>query len=158
MYRTITDLVYSRSPECPFVVDEVSMAEFRGSLHRYENENTFLSPDAQVGVRKSIAAALGERRGLREGEIHVALYPYSVDAESLVDGLCGPRLPVESYPIEEVDNGSGTMSMELGTEYDTPSISPGVSSPPEVVGTEACANRKGVGFGVGRVDDLGRYL
>jgi hypothetical protein len=62
MYRTVTDLAYSRSPECPFIIDEPSMADLRSRLDGYE-ENTLLPPDAQIGMRKLIAAALGERKG-----------------------------------------------------------------------------------------------
>ena len=135
-HRTIKDLAYSRSPECPFIVNKISMADLRGSLRRYEDANSLLSPDAQVGLRKSIAAALGERRGSQQWESYAAAYPYSVDAENLVEGLCGPRL-LESLP----DDGSGTMSMDLGTECDTPSIPPAMPLP-ESVGSEVCVNRK----------------
>jgi len=66
------------------------MMDLHRRLLRYENENTLLSPDAQTGVRKSIAAALGERKGsTQEGNIYAVVYPYSVDVERIVDGLCG---------------------------------------------------------------------
>jgi hypothetical protein len=122
MYRTLTDLAYSRSPECPFIVDELSMAELRSRLDKYENENALLSSDAQVGVRKSIAAALGQRKGsMPEGTIRAVVYPYSVDFEQVVENLCGPRRPFQPFSVGELDNGSGTMSMDLGTEDNTPS-------------------------------------
>ena len=53
----------------------------------------------------------------------------SVDVERVVDSLCGPRQPFETFSIGKDDSGSGTISMYLGTEYDTPSTpatSPGV--------------------------------
>jgi len=134
MYRTVTDLVFSRSPECPFIVDEPSMAELRNRLDQYENENILLSPDAQVGVRKSVAAALGERKGSTlGGQLHAVVYPYSVDVERIVDNLCGPR----RAPQDEFDSGSGTMTMDLGTEDNTLST-PSEFSPPlsRVVGSK----------------------
>ena len=105
MYRTVTDLAYSRSPECPF---ELSTADLRSRLYKYENEKTLLPPDTQIGVRKSIAAALGKRKGPRpEGKIHAVVYPYSVDVERIVDGLWGPRQPF----ADKIDSRSGTMLM-----------------------------------------------
>ena len=122
MYRTVMDWAYSRSPECPFVVDELSMVVLRNHLHKYKNENTLVSSDAQTGLRKSIAAALGERKGSAPSEmVHAVAYPYSVDVEAIVDGLCGPRSPFENFPANQLDSGSGTMSMDLGTEDDAPS-------------------------------------
>ena len=139
MYRTITDLTYSRSPECPFIVDEVSMASLRGRLHRYENQNTLLSPDAQIGVRKSIAAALGDRKSFMPvEEVHAVVHPYSVDAERLVDELCGPRLHFGSFPVDEFDSGSGTMSMDMGTEDDMPPTPSDLLLPQEVFGSGVC--------------------
>jgi len=64
MYRTITDSKYSESLECPFVIDTPSMGILRRKICEYENDRTFLSPDAQIGMRKSIATALGECKGL----------------------------------------------------------------------------------------------
>jgi hypothetical protein len=149
MYRTVTDLAYSRSPECPFIVDEMSMANLRSRLCKYENEDTFLSLDAQTGVRKSIAAALGERRSLvQEGGACDALYPYSVDVERIVDDLCGPRLPPETLSVDEDDRGSWTMSMDLGTEDDTPLTPPEMQSLLKVVRSKVCgevADADGVG-------------
>lgn len=145
MYRTVTDFDYSRSPECPFIVDEVSMADLRICLHRYENENTLLSADAQIGVRKSIAAALGERKGLREGRAHAIVYPCSVDVERLVDDICGPCLTFGSFPVDETD-GSGTMSMDLGTEYDTDSSPPMPPSRPKAIGSEVFLGSRGAGW------------
>ena len=148
MYKTITDMAYSRSPECPFIIDELAMVDLRSRLDKYEDKNTLLPPDAQTGVRKSIAAALGGRKGLMtEGEIHAIMYPCSVDVERFVDSLCGPLLPLETSSIDELDSESGTMSMDLGTEYDTPSIP---STPSElqslskVVGAEVCQEVMGV--------------
>ena len=61
---------------------------------------TLLQPDARIGVRKSAAAALGERTGpVPEGNIHAVVYPYSVDVERIADGLWG---------IDKIDNGSDT--------------------------------------------------
>jgi hypothetical protein len=148
MYRTITDLAYSRSPECPFFIDEVAMASLRGRLHRYEDQNTLLSPDAQIGVRKSIAAALGERKGfIPVEEVHAA-HPYSVDAERLVDDLCGPRLHFGSFPVDGFDSGSGTMSMDLSSEDDMPATPPDLPLPQEVVGSGVCE----MVMNTGRVD------
>ena len=150
MQRTIMDLAFSRSLQCPFMVDEVAMANLRNRLHRYGNENTLLSPDAQVGMRKSIAAALGEWKGLMpEGETY-AVYPCSVDVEHIVDGLCGPRPLPESFPVDELDQGSGTMSMDLGTEDDTPSIPSELSTPLKVVGSGICKKV----MGANRADDF----
>ena len=88
MYRTVTVLAYSRSPEYLFTVDELSMADLRSWPHIYENEMALLQPDAQIGVRKSAAAALGERMGpIPGGNIHAVVYPYSVDAERIAGGL-----------------------------------------------------------------------
>lgn len=144
MYRAVTDLAYSRSPECPFIVNEQSMMDLRRRLLRYENENTLLSPDAQTGVRKSIAAALGERKGLtQEGGIYAAVYPYSVDVERIVDGLCGPRLPFETFPVTVPDNGSGTMSMDLGTEDGTQSTSLELPPLSKAVGSRICQEATG---------------
>jgi len=155
MYRTITDLVYSRSPECPFIVDKPSMAELRNRLDKYENENTLLSPDAQIGVRKSVAAALGERKGSTlEGEVYAVVYPYSVDIERIVDNLCGPRRPPQGSPFDELDSGSGTMTMDLGTEDNTPSTPSEFSPLSKVVGSKVYEI-----MGAGRVDvSSGRRL
>jgi len=138
MYRTVTDLVYSRSPQCPFIVDEPSMAELRNRLDQYEDKSALLSPDAQVGVRKSVAAALGERKdSTLGGQPHAAVYPYSVDVERIVDNLCGSPGPPQVSPFDEFDSGSGTMTMDLGTEYSTPSIPSEFSpSPSRVVGSK----------------------
>lgn len=137
MYRTVTDLTYSRSPECPFIVDEPSMASFRSCLYKYENEKTSLSPDAQIGVRKSIAAALGRRKGLiSDEEVCSVDYPCSVDIESLVDSLCGPRLPPQDFSIDEHDRG--TMSMDLGTEDDGPQTPLETPSLWDVVRSKVC--------------------
>ena len=131
---------------------EVAMANLRNRLHRYGNENTLLSPDAQVGMRKWIAAALGERKGsMSEGETY-AVYPCSVDVEHIVDGLCGPRPLPESFPVDELDLGPGTMLMDLGTdsEDDTPSIPSELPTPLKVVGSGIC--KKVVG--ADRADDF----
>ena len=134
MYKTVTDPAYSGSPECPFIVDELLMARLRNRLHTYKDEKTLLTLDAQSGLRKSIAAALGERKGsTSKGSVHT-VYPYSVDVERIVDDLCGPRQPSETSSVGEADSGSGTMSMDLGTEYDTPQTSPEPSSPSKAVG------------------------
>jgi len=138
MYRTVTDLLYSISPECPFIVDEPSMAELRSRLNQYKDETVLLSPDAQVGVMKSVAAALGERKGSTlGGQPHAVMCLYSVDVERIVDNLCGPRQPPQVPPFDEFDSGSGTMTMDLGTEDDTPST-PSEFSPPlsRVVGSK----------------------
>ena len=146
MYRTITDLAYSRSAECPFVVDEISMEKLRSSLCKFENEKTLLSPDAQIGVRKSVAAALGRRKDLTHGgEVYDVVYPYSVDFEGIVDGLCGPRLPPEIPPVYEDDRGSGTMSMDLGTEDETPLTPLEIPSMLGVVGSKVCEEVAGAG-------------
>ena len=64
------------------------MADLRSWFHKYENEKTLLSPDARVGVRKSIAAAMGGRKGPRpEGKTYVLVYPYSVDVERIVNSV-----------------------------------------------------------------------
>lgn len=145
MYKTVTDMAFSRSPECPFIIDELSMAELRGRLDKYENENTLLSPDAQTGMRKSIAAALGERKSLiPEGEIYGVVYPYSVDVEHVVDGLCGPRQPIETSPVSELDSGSGTMSMDLGSEDDTVTTPLEPVTSLKVVGSRICQEVVGV--------------
>ncbi|KAF9777728.1 hypothetical protein BJ322DRAFT_1095473 [Thelephora terrestris] len=138
-HRTITDLAFSRSSECPFIVDEAAMSNLRSRLRKFGNENAFLSPDAQVGMRKSIAAALGEMKSLvPEREAHAVIYPYSVDVLRLVDGLCGPRLLPQSLQVDELDGGSGTMSMDLGTEDDTPSTPSELPSQLKVVGSGIC--------------------
>ena len=112
------------------------MGGLRNRLDAYKNEKTLLSLDAQVGLRKSIAAALGEKKGPTSGENIHAVYPYSVDVERIVDGLCGPRQPSETSSVDEPDSISGTMSMDLGTEYDTPQTSPEPSSPSKAVGSK----------------------
>ena len=118
------------------------MADLRNRLHRYENEKTLLPPDAQMGVRKSIAAALGERKGSRsDGKIYAVMYPCSVDVERIVDGLCGPHRAFETFSVGEEDSGSGTMSMDLGTEYDTPSTPP----TPGVIGSKICVEITSLG-------------
>ena len=138
MYRTITDEAFSRSPECPFIIDEPSMAKFRDRLSIYEKEKTLLSPDAQVGVRKSIAVALGERKDFTPvGTIQAIVYPYSVDVGRIVDGLCGPIRPFEDFSSGELDRGSGTMSMDLETEDDTPSTPSELSLSSKAVGSKA---------------------
>ncbi|KAF9784107.1 hypothetical protein BJ322DRAFT_1068656 [Thelephora terrestris] len=135
-HRTIMDLAFSRSLQCPFIVDEAAMSNLRCRLRKLGNENAFLSPDAQVGMRKSIAAALGELKSLvPEGEAYAVIYPYSVDAERLVDGLCGHCLLPESLQVDELDGGSGTMSMDLGTEDDIPSTPSELPSQLKVVGS-----------------------
>ena len=150
MQRTIMDLAFSRSLQCPFMVDEIAMANLRNRLHRYGSENTLLSPDAQVGMRKSIAAALGERKGsISEGETY-AVYPCSVDVEHIVDGLCGPCPLPESFPVDELDRGSGTMSMDLGTEDSNPSILSELPTPLRVVGSGVCKKV----MGADRADDF----
>ena len=136
MCRTITDSAYSLSPECPFLIDEISMANFRSNLYKYENEKALISPDAQIGVRKSIAAALGERKSsMQDGGIRAVFYPCSVDIERLVDSLCGLRLPLDNISADEHDRGSGTMSMDLGTEDEdeTPLTPPDMPSLPKAV-------------------------
>lgn len=112
------------------------MTDLRNCLHRYEDESALLSSDAQIGVRKSIAAALGERKDLPEGRTHAVVYPHSVDAEHLVDNLCGPRLTFGNFPVDETDDGSGTMSMDLGTEYNTDSTPPVPLLRPKAIGSE----------------------
>lgn len=137
MYRTVTDFAYSISPECPFLIDEMSMANLRSRLCNYQDENAMLSPDAQVGVRKSVAAALGERKGFTQEEsVRALVYPYSVDVGRLVDDLCGPQLPPGNFSIDECDRGSGTMSMDLGTDDDMPQTPPEMSSLLKVVGSK----------------------
>lgn len=89
MYRTVTDLAYSRSPECPFIVNEPAMANFRSQLDKYEDKKAMLPRDAQAGVKKSIAAALGEKRPAPEGKIHAVACPYPVDAGCIADGIRG---------------------------------------------------------------------
>lgn len=149
MYRTVTDLAYSRSPECPFIVDEVSMTKLRSRLSTYENEKTLVAPDAQIGVRKSIAAALGGRKGFtQEGEAYAIVHPCSVDLERLVEDLCGPRLQPENIAHEQY-GGSGTMSMDLGTDYETPQTPPDMQPLLKVVGSKVCEEV----LGARRVDD-----
>ena len=152
MYRTVTDLAYSRSSECPFIIDELSMADLRGWLHKYENEKILLPRDAQVGMRKSIAAALGKKKGRTpEGKIHAVAYPYSTDAERTADGLWGLRQPF----TDEIGSGSGTMSMDLCTEDGSPSIPPELPTSSKTTGPRVCV---GV-TGSGRVDSSpGRKL
>jgi hypothetical protein len=139
MYKTLTDLKYSKSPECPFIVDESSIAEIRSRLDIYENKNTLLSPDAQVGARKSIAAALRKRKlSIPGGKIPAIVYPYDADVERIAGGLRGPRRPSQTSSPDEIDNGSGTMSMDLGTEDGT-SLTPSEwSSPSKAVGSRIC--------------------
>ena len=113
------------------------MAVLRGRIHKYENENTLLSSDAQTGFRKSVVTTLGERKGSTpSGMVHAVVYPYSVDAEGIVDGLCGPRSPFENSPACHFDVGSGTMSMDLGTEDDAPSTPSELPPPSKVVGSK----------------------
>ena len=150
MQRTIMDLAFSRTLQCPFIVGKIAMANLHNRLHRYGNENALLSPDAQVGMRKLIAAALGERKGLMpEGETY-AVYPCSVDVEHVVDRLCGPRPLPESFLVDELDWGSGTISMDSGTDDDTPSIPSELPTPLKAVGWGIC--KKVVG--TNRADDF----
>ena len=73
---------------------------------------TLLQPDAQIEVRKSAAAVLGERTGPVPGRnIHAVVYPYLVDVERIADGL---------WDVDKIDNGSDTMSMDLGTGEGSP--------------------------------------
>ena len=138
MYRTITDKAFSMSPECPFIIDEKSMNNLRSRLSRFEEEKTLLSPDAQVGVRKSIAVALGEMKDSTPvGTIQAVVYPYSVDVERIVDGLCGPIRPFEIFSSGELDGGSGTMSMDLETECDAPSTPSELLLSSKAVGSKA---------------------
>jgi len=91
------------------------MADLRSRLQACEK--TLLPPDAQVGLRKLIAAALGMRKGpTPEKNIHAVVYPYPVDAQHTMNRVWGPR---QSF-TNETDSGSGTMSMDLGTEASSP--------------------------------------
>ena len=45
------------------LTNELYVADFRSYLYKYEKGNIFPSPNAQTGVRESIAAALGKGRG-----------------------------------------------------------------------------------------------
>ena len=149
MYRTVTDLEYSRSPECPFIVDEPSMADLRSCLYRYEKEKTLLSTDAQTGVRKSVAAAFVERKGLTpNGTLPIAVYPYSMDVNRIVDGLREPRRPFEYFSAGEPDHGSGAMSMDLGIVYEAPPTASGLPPSSKAVGLKV----RGEVGGADRVD------
>ena len=143
MYRTITDLEYSRSPECPFIVDEPSMADLRSCLYRYEKEKTLLSADAQTGVRKSVAAALGERKGSTPNGKLPVVYPYSMDVNRIVDGLHEPRRPFEYFSTGEPDHGPGAMSMDLGIVYETPSTASGLPPSLKAVGSKVRGEVRG---------------
>ena len=78
---------------------QMSMEELRSSLCKYENENTLLSPDAQIGVRKSVGTAFGREEGLDAGRwVYGVVYLYSLDFEGIVNGLCNPRLPPKTSP------------------------------------------------------------
>lgn len=71
MKKTVTDPAYSRSPECPFIINEKAMGDLRKKYDKCKDKNTMLPPDAQDGIKKSIAAALKERkRPTPEGKIH----------------------------------------------------------------------------------------
>ena len=79
-----------------------------------------------------------ERKGsMSEGETY-AVYPYSVDVKHIVDGLCGPRPLPESFPVDKLDRGSGTMSMDLGTEDGSLSIPSELPTPLKIVGSGLC--------------------
>ena len=146
---TLTDLKYSRSPECPFIVDESSIAEIRSRLDVYKNKNTLLSPDAQVGARKSIAAALGKKKHPTPGgNLPAIVYPYDTDVERIAGGLHGPRRPSQTSSPDEIDDGSGTMSMDLGTEDGTLLTPSERSSPSKAVGSKIC-EQVAAGVGVG---------
>lgn len=155
MYRTLTDLSYSRSPECPFVVDEPAMARLRVRIDDYEKEDDLLPGDAQIGMRKSIAAALGERKDYTPGrKIPAAVYICSVDLEQIVDNLCGPSHSFKTSSPDEPDSGSGTVSMDLGSEDDT--------SSEQTISSKAVGSKSGThkgDAGVGRVNSSpGRRL
>ena len=93
------------------------MADLRSRLQACKK--TLLPPDAQIGLRKLIAAALGRRKGpTPERKIHAVVYPYPT--QHIMNSVWGPPQSV----ADETDNGSGTMSMDLGTEDSSPSISP----------------------------------
>lgn len=82
MKKTVDDLAYSRSPECPFVINEKAMGDFRRFV-KYTDDKTLLPPDAQDGVKKSIAAALKGRK------IHAVMHLYPVDAGHIANGFVG---------------------------------------------------------------------
>ena len=67
-----------------------------------------------------------------------------------MDGLCGPRPSPESLPVDELDRGSGTMSMDLGTEGGGPSTPSELPTPLKIVGSGIC--KKVVG--ADRADDF----
>jgi len=50
------------------------MKDLHNRLYKYEDQPTLLSPDAQTGLRKSITAALGERKGSTPSARTVAWY------------------------------------------------------------------------------------
>jgi len=95
------------------------MKDLRNRLYKYENQSTLLSPDAQTGLRKSIAAALGERKGSTPSARTVA-YPSSVDVERSVYDPWGPRQWFGTLSVDETDSGSDTMSNDSGTVRGTP--------------------------------------
>jgi len=88
MYETVTNLAYSKSPECPFIINETAMRELRSQLYKY-GDKTMLPPDAQNGVKKSIAAALGGKRPTSEGNIYTVAYSYPVSAEHIAGSFVG---------------------------------------------------------------------
>lgn len=145
MYRTIIDEKYSKSPECPFTVHKSSMDELRESLGKYKNEKTLCPPDAQLGVRKAIVAALGDwKHSIPEGEV-CAVFPYSMDVGRVVDGLGGPSQPSKTPSADGLDSNSGTMSMDLDTEDGTQSTLLELLPSPKAVGLRACKEVTGAG-------------
>jgi hypothetical protein len=76
------------------------------------------------------------------------VYPYDADVGRIAGGLRGPRRPSQTSSPDELDSGSGTMSMDLGTEDGTLLTPLEQSSSPKAVGSKIC-EEVAAGVGVG---------
>ena len=94
MCRTVMNPACSRSPGCPFLSTNFPWRISTVRSTKYENERFLLLLDVQIEMKRSIAAALGERKGwTSERKIHAVVYPYSAD------DVWGPRRAIVTLKL-----------------------------------------------------------
>ena len=110
MYRTVTDLEYSRPPNAPSLSTNHQWPTFVAASTDTKKKKIYSQPTLRL---ESGSWSLVERKGLTpNGTLPVAVYPYSMDFDRIVDGLREPSRSFEYFSAGEPDYGSGAMSMD----------------------------------------------